>query len=130
MKRLNIEDSTIAEIKADVEWNKTGVELIKGNTYKLEVVGDAKWKDWFITSGPEGFTKWYLHLSSGKKRMKNENWFALIGTYNGENPFLIGSGLPEFKALMTGELICYANDVMGFYWNNSGAIELKITRVE
>lgn len=29
-----------------------------------------------------------------------------------------------------GKLSCYANDVKGFYWNNSGQITLTITRIK
>lgn len=129
MKSLDLNESVTCVIHADQVWNSTGIELTEGCSYALETIGDAVWKDWFIRTGPEGFTKWYLRWSAGKKRMKNENWFALIGTYGKEMPFLIGKGMPELRPPVTGELVCYANDILGFYGNNSGALTLKVRRL-
>lgn len=32
-----------------------------------------------------------------------------------------------FTALATGELVCFANDAAGFYWNNEGHINVTVT---
>ena len=129
MKSLNLHESVTCLIYADQVWNSTGIELLESCSYSLETEAEAVWKDWFISTGPDGFTKWYLRWSAGKKRMKDENWFALIGTLNKEMPFLIGKGLQELRPPITGELVCYANDILSFYGNNSGSLALKVTRL-
>jgi hypothetical protein len=44
-----------------------------------------------------------------------------------ETTFLIGTSHPwEVKA--DGTLNCFANDVPGFYFNNSGTVQLTVTR--
>eukprot|EP01035_Chromulina_nebulosa_P020863 gene20863-27040_t len=35
----------------------------------------------------------------------------------------------EFRAVYTGELICFANDAHTLYWNNRGSIAVTVTRV-
>jgi len=49
----------------------------------------------------------------------NENEF--LGTL-----FMVG-GNKTFTAQATGELVCFANDAMGLYWNNEGSINVTIT---
>ena len=97
--------------------------------YSLETEDGAEWTDWFIPAGPDGFSKWYLNWIAGTKRMRHEKWFALIGTYDRKEPFLIGSGITQLKAQKTGELVCFANDVRVLYWNNKGSIKLTITKI-
>lgn len=128
MKELALNESKTCLIYAENEWNHTGVILVKGCLYSFETEKGASWKDWFISTGPDGFTKWYLAWVAGMKRVPNQRWFALIGTYNKESPFLIGSGMKQLEAQRTGELVCFANDLKGFYWNNKGALTLKISR--
>ena len=65
------------------------------------------------------------------RRAKAAPFFSLTGQL-GKGPadqaFLIGSAL-QWKAPKAGRLYCYTNDVKGFYWNNTGAMALVITRV-
>jgi hypothetical protein len=63
------------------------------------------------------------------RRSPNVNWFALLGTVEPEQaPFLIGKHA-IYQARRVGELNCFANDVPGFYWNNTDAISLTVTRI-
>ena len=41
--------------------------------------------------------------------------------------FVIGAGPIDFIAPISGELVCFANDVPQAYWNNSGQIMFTIT---
>jgi hypothetical protein len=56
-------------------------------------------------------------------------WFALCGAIpaSGAGPFLIGAGAR--LRLPAGRLLCFANDVPGFYWNNFGAVILTVELV-
>ena len=56
-------------------------------------------------------------------------WFALCGAIpaSGAGPFLIGAGAR--LRLPAGRLLCFANDVPGFYWNNFGAVSLTVELV-
>ncbi|MFD3003191.1 hypothetical protein ACFS7Z_22710 [Pontibacter toksunensis] len=124
--KLAINQSVDCTVYAKQRWNSTGVQLEAGHTYSLEASG--KWTDLTISSGPDGFTKWYMKWAEKRRRVKEANWFALIGTYGGDNPFIIGSGIQSLTAQVSVQLICFANDAEGFYWNNSGAVRLTVVR--
>ena len=49
----------------------------------------------------------------------NENEFL-------DTLFLVGKN-KTFTAPATGELVCFANDAMGLYWNNEGRINVTVT---
>jgi uncharacterized protein (DUF2235 family) len=65
------------------------------------------------------------------KRMKSANWFALIGTVDKKNPWVIKDG-GIFSLPVGGELMCYFNDVELeiFYENNSGWVVLEIEQLD
>lgn len=42
--------------------------------------------------------------------------------------FAVGHSL-EFRAIHSGQLICFANDAQTQYWNNKGFLEVTVTRV-
>jgi hypothetical protein len=54
---------------------------------------------------------------------------ALIGCVDGDlaTAFVIGSGIDAWTPPRAGTLLCFANDVPGFYWNNSGHITLTVS---
>ena len=35
-----------------------------------------------------------------------------------------------FRAAITGELLCFANDAHGLYWNNHGTLSIRIKVIE
>ncbi len=123
-------ESAYTTVLARKPWNHSGIELQKGNQYKLEVSGDQHWKDWHVEAGPDGFEKWYMKMFEPLRRVSHANWFALIGALgrSKENCFVIGRSI-SLAPILAGELVCFANDVRGFYFNNSGSIELKVTRL-
>ncbi|HUO07936.1 MAG TPA: hypothetical protein VM008_06530 [Phycisphaerae bacterium] len=119
-----------AEIKIDAANpnNHTGISLQANTSYLLEVVGVQDWRDWYITTDPRGYMKWYLRPTAPFLRVPNQPYFALMGYLAPEpsKPFFIGMSLPLTPS-KGGELICFANDVPCMYWNNSGVLTLKIT---
>jgi hypothetical protein len=46
----------------------------------------------------------------------------------GDSTFPIGARFAGHVAPASGELVCWANDVRLAYGNNSGAVELTVTR--
>ena len=126
---MNIGETHSAPVKARPLWNGTGIQLIAGEQYTIAAAG--RWVDWFIPHGPEGdpSDSFYLRAFESRRRMKNENWFALIGALNSDigTAFPIGVGC-TYAAPASGELTCFANDVEGFYWNNYGEVLVTVTR--
>jgi hypothetical protein len=127
MIRLEISESDKCLVFASRIWNDTQFHVKKGEEYLFEAKG--KWKDFFIQSNANGHSRAYLRSLNNFKRSKTENWFALMGAINHELDFLIGERR-KVSIISDGSLSFYANDVKGFYWNNSGSILLKILRIK
>jgi hypothetical protein len=129
---LDVGDERVVKIVARKRWNDTGVHVNEGERYRLHA--DGVWRDLFILSGPQGYdAPWYSfaqRIGGRWRRAPAAPWFALMGAvHDGRSePFLIG-----FDCLVTmasrGSFKCFANDVPGFYWNNFGAVRLKIERL-
>ena len=71
-----------------------------------------------------------LRLAERLRRAPSQQWFALIGAIDQDpsTQFLIGTGC-DYRPPRSGKLTCFANDVLGFYWNNKGQLELTVERV-
>jgi hypothetical protein len=126
---MNIGETHTALILAKPHWNLTGIQLIAGERYAMSA--DGRWVDWFIPYGPEGgpSNSFYLKAFEPLRRMKDENWFELIGALNSD----IGTAFPigkdcDYVAPADGELTGFANDVEGFYFNNYGQVTLTVVR--
>jgi len=115
-------------INSHKHWNDTSIVLEAGHAYCLIVPGHQKWQDWGICSGPDGYCRRKLWLFEFWRRMPQAHWFALVGSVDKKKDarFVIGSGLAIYYPSRTGRLFCYANDVYGFYWNNSGTVTLSV----
>jgi hypothetical protein len=127
--QLKMGESVVAKIDARPPNNATGIRLEIGSRYEL--VASGIWFDAGHGSGPEGYEEgtFLQNLFTWLRRAPNQNWFALIGSVDAkEKPFLIGRHL-IYECCQEGELICFANDVPGFYWNNTGSINLRICRI-
>src|SRR6185436_6493183 len=97
----------------------TGI-MLKANR-RYELVATGTWHDAGIETGPDGYDSANL-LQRGtehQRRMADAHWFALIGALDRrkETEFLIGSGR-TYTATEDGQLTCFANDLIGFYFNN------------
>lgn len=128
--RLALGQSRAVRIESRRKWNVTDIELVKGQTYSFEATGE--WRDARRRCGPDGYPSpnWILRSAEHCRRVPGENWFSLIGSLD-SNPltaFVIGKS-NRIAVVDTGVLTCFANDVAFMYWNNSGNLNLQITRV-
>jgi len=108
-------------------WVDTGVQLVAGTTYRLLATG--RWRDASIDTDAAGYSSASAlqKLTEKMRRMPNAPWFALIGAIDRkpDTQFLIGSGT-TFVAPASGQLTCFANDLRGFYFNNTGRVILTV----
>ena len=115
-----------AVISSRSRWNETNIALVAGKRYLITATG--KWVDFFLCHGPAGDPgRGYMRLFDHRKRVPNENWFALIGALgcNPNTAFLIGNKR-DITIQTAGELTCFANDMSSMYWNNWGHVELCV----
>lgn len=135
--KLPVGESTTVAVVAKEFWSHTGIDVRRGEQYAFRA--DGEWTDWTVRTTPRGFSTAespiYARLIHAmferKRRMPDENWFALIGAVgeNISNAFRIGAQLGSWSAGSDGELLCFANDYGRAYWNNKGSIRLNVTRL-
>ena len=128
MIRLKLGEKQSVRIFARYLWNHTDIELEEGGQYDFHAAG--KWTDLIIITDADGYQRLYMSPFEKFRRIPDQNWFALIGTRDEwlNKAFLIGKK-STFKATFNGELVCFANDIEYFYWNNHGSVELTVTRI-
>jgi hypothetical protein len=135
MLELAINQSTTVVVPAIEPWYQTKVKLYKSNTYKMEVLPSTQvWRDGktlgnFTANGKKLIGLFLLYPFI---RMPLIKWFALLGCINKKRStyFKIGTKLAAYQPPEDGELVCFANDALGFYkHNNTGQMVLTITRI-
>lgn len=118
-------------------WNATGVLLNREQRYRLKVVEgvgeplrDAKYLSPTIDGLEWNSTPHKAGALLKSKRKDDAKWFALIGTVDKKNPWIVKDGA-EFIAQATGQLYCYFNDVQfePYYRNNSGWIVMELESI-
>lgn len=122
-----------ANVYAAAWWGDTGIELFAGRTYRLEATG--QWADADIRCGPDGYNvaslpawKRPLFSAAGWLRPLNtgDQWYMLLGRVGSDGQvFAIGAGT-TFANLISGRLACTVSDVRTMYFNNSGAVLLRV----
>lgn len=118
---------TTVEAKAGVLWNDTGVDVRAGETLAVNVSGE--WSDLTITTNADGYASpWNMRLFEGLRRLPKARWFALIGCvgHGHRHCQVMSSGAQTLVMPATGRFYLFANDVRGFYWNNTGALTVAI----
>jgi hypothetical protein len=120
-------------------WYPTKVMLEQGAEYLIEVPSDQEWTDWWVRSGPQGganrvqrpFRPW-LRFPHRRDDDPRADFFTLIGTIGKsmDHAFVIGAGPRRFRAPVSGQLFCFANDLWLAYWNNKGVMRFFLTRTE
>ena len=123
--RLMISESVSILVYADRPWNDLDIEVYHGERYQFESIGN--WWDFLKKTDADGYTNIYMRLFDARKRAPAHPWFALIGSIDQTHDFLIGKSR-EITMLQSGRLSCYANDIKGFYWNNSGVLGVRVER--
>lgn len=118
-----------ATIRAASYWNDTGIIIEAGRRYDFFATGN--WVDLVVRSGPDGNPApgWSQRLLQRQLRAQGQPYFRLIGALDRDpaSMFPIGAALTGWEAPRGGMLTCFANDVPGFYWNNSGSVILMVT---
>ncbi|MFJ7793837.1 hypothetical protein [Pseudomonas sp. NPDC096950] len=113
------------------KWAGTGVTLEQGRRYFFRASGT--WRDAWIHCDANGYNRTFLNLAKRFLRCSTGDacWFMLIGAI-GESTdsfFVIGDGArwsEGWIAPASGKLSAFANDINGFYWNNSRSIILEV----
>jgi cell division septation protein DedD len=109
------------------EWVDSGVEIIKGKSYKITASGkwtiNARRCGW---SGPDGKGEFCTRSGQAFPQALDAPYSVLIGKIGETNPFIIGNGI-DLTADKSGKLLLRSNDAEGGFFNNEGKIEVKVT---
>lgn len=82
--------------------------------------------NWFsLACGIGQFVKALNPVLSGDE--PNVKWMPLQESQLTKTQFNVGRTV-QFRALYSGQLMCFANDAHSLYWNNKGSIEVTVTR--
>jgi len=120
-------------VPASERWFHTGFRLAQSASYRITVPRGQVWTDWWVENDPNGHATLLQkplrpYLRFPPSRDPRADFFTLIGTIGEslEHAFVIGAGPCDFQAPISGELVCFANDLWSFYWNNRGSMRLTI----
>lgn len=133
MQELYPSQSHTIIVDARSKWNASKIYLKSDFTYSFEVIQiNEEWKDGTLDADPEVGTlspPFYLKYFNFLKRFTQVNWYVLVGSIgrNKKTFFKIGRHLSYYIPPSNGELYCFANDAVGFYFNNKGKLTLKIS---
>ena len=126
---MKVGEAVTVPIQARTRWNRTGLILESGAEYHFEASG--VWYDWGYRCSADGYStpSWLHGLFERFRRAPEERWFALIGTVERRRRmrFRIGRHA-TLRPEHSGELCCFANDLVWMYWNNRGEVTLRVTR--
>jgi len=125
------------------KFNHTGILFEKGKSYKIEVIGDDRWSDagikeldgegWNRDDQTLGYKEIAIAIMEPFRRVTKDNaqWFTLCGsiTDDDKKAFVIGNRLDKYKAKSSGEFCAFANDLDGYYGNNSGKLKIRVSVV-
>lgn len=127
--KLQVNQTLDVQLYAKYKWNPTQLYVNKDEEY--EFIANGIWKDFLIKTDADGYTNPYMRLFDSMKRVKDQNWFSLIGALdqNSDQFFLIGQHR-KITFESEGTIYCFANDVEGFYFNNFGSVTLHIKRIK
>lgn len=133
-------DETSSAIEVDPRnlYHPSDIEITPGARYRFAASG--KWKDSWITCGPEGWWGWLLQK---RNRLPGRRVFLLCGVVGKDEKraFPIGSACewsapPEIAEWSDRQLYFFANDWPGKYGNNhplgpekGGPLRVVVTRL-
>lgn len=128
-------------VYANKEYNLVDSDLSPGDTLQFEVEPGQVWKDACIACDEKGHghdSVIWQSISHMFARLRGAPLFALTACVCecGKTPtddclVNVGSGLAYVVGGDPAKKYCvylFANDVSLFYWNNSGAIDVRVTR--
>lgn len=129
---------------AHKKYNHTNILLKKGKTYCIKVEPGCFWNDggikhvdangWNREDISLGIKELPIAAMEPYRRVTSANakWFSLCGCIDADdsNAFVIGTCLSEYTASCSGELCCFANDLDGYYGNNTGKLKLRVYLID
>lgn len=150
-KHMMLQDFRMPDMNDGIEtyvfsykkYNRTRILFEKDCAYKIKVIGPDRWNDggikdldgkgWTRDSVELGLSEIAIAAMEPFKRVTGDNarWFTLCGTIGEDDThaFVIGNSLSEYIAPVSGEFCAFANDLNGYYGNNTGKLKIKITKV-
>ncbi|MCP3876630.1 MAG: DUF2235 domain-containing protein [Desulfobacteraceae bacterium] len=128
---------------AHQKFNHTGILLEKGKSYKIKVVGNDTWNDggikeldgngWDRGDVQLGLKELAIASMEPFRRVTSDEarWFTLCGSIGDDDntAFVIGNGCDNYVATQSGEFCAFANDLDGYYGNNSGKLRINVALV-
>ncbi len=135
-------ESRTVPVYAHQFYNRTGVVLEAGRTYRFKAKAGKTWKDGGIECGPDGWDRdhpdcnWIKDIGVKAmepfRRVPDADWFCLIGSVGDKDGelFSIGKATVTHTPTRSDEFCPFANDLKRMYANNDGFIEVTVTRVD
>ncbi|AHF00016.1 hypothetical protein [Thioalkalivibrio paradoxus] len=137
LRRLEPGMSLTIDVDPRALYVPTGLVLGAGERYRL--TADGKWRDGFVTCGPEG---WGRGWPTRFNRLPGQPFFLLCGCpgRNDQHAFAVGTArdweVPDAADPDGLALYLFANDWRWMYWNNraltaqrGGPLRVTITRL-
>lgn len=138
--------ATSAEFNTSSSCTATGVQVLKGQDYRVTFTVNSAWKDRGIPSSPQGTlrkdTPRYMTLFVPFRRLLTTGWFTpviRVGSRGADEYPLIARPNPPgndkvyqaiFRPTRSGNLFVYVNDVWFTYGNNEGSAVVTIERLD
>ncbi|MBI9064789.1 MAG: DUF2235 domain-containing protein [Marinilabiliaceae bacterium] len=140
--RIPTKEGIETRIYAYFKTNQTGIFLDKNKRYTIEVIDPekCKWRDgsikpvdgngWNRDDIKWGLRELPIQMAEPFRRVTEEgvNWFTLCGCIgtDDDDAFKIGNQLTNYTPDKSGEFCAFANDLNGYYGNNSGHLKVRI----
>jgi hypothetical protein len=127
--------TTMLRVSSRTPWVCTPIWVNVGSVLTFRAQGF--WVDLVIPCDADGYrARWLYALHEYPRIMDHNRYFRLMGriSANGQQPhaddialtFTIGKERKAWESNATGRIFLFVNDRNGFYWNNWGAIRLRI----
>ncbi len=112
--------------------NRSGILLVEHGRYRIDATAKDGWDDWYLGDLPiNGHDPAWLAWGRKLRACPEQRWFELTGSLVGRRDicFPIDESV-VIRAPASGELEVFANDIPFLYWNNSGDVTVRVTRME
>ena len=111
----------------------------KGQVLQVSADKDQIWYDWIVKTNPRGYEPFLSSLLDLLKRVPDVRFFQPIACVDDQRrlarrdfyvvPLKADRNSKPFTAPRTGRLEVFANDIDFLYWNNSGSVDVTVTRL-
>lgn len=130
--KLSVGEERKIKVPAAELYSPESIEVLAGQEYEFTCKGSQVWIDFFIPTHPKGYNNRLANVGKKELRLKTAKCFCLCGVYNKKDAtaFAIATQAKQIvPAGCDGELSFFANDVLGFYWQNWLSVEVVIKRI-